>query len=112
MMSWVHQMNTGDSKLRDVAIRCGYSLYKVAKCYLFSIHHTGMIAFMEEPDLFPNVEKSFEVVECFAEDPLCSTVVNIRKNCTGKEFESYLETRLRALNVCFETEAELRLSGK
>lgn len=57
MMSWVHQMNTGDSKLRDVAIRCGYSLYKVAKCYLFSIHHTGMIAFMEEPDLFPNVEK-------------------------------------------------------
>lgn len=43
---------------------------------------------------------------------MCSTVVNIRKNCTGKEFESYLETRLRALNVCFETEAELRLSGK
>ena len=48
IMSWVHQMNTCGSKLRDVAIRCGYSSYKVAKCFLSCIHHTGMNAFMEE----------------------------------------------------------------
>lgn len=111
--SWMHEANSGGFKLKDIATRSGYSPYKVAKCFLSCVHHhTGMIAFMEEPDTILNTNKSFEVVECCVEDPLCSTVVDIRKNCTGKEFESYLEKRLRALNVCFETEADLRLSGR
>ena len=43
---------------------------------------------------------------------MCSTIIDIRKNCIGKEFEEYLEVRLRDLSICFETEAELRMRGK
>ena len=43
---------------------------------------------------------------------MCSTIVDVRKNCIGNEFEDYLESRLRNLSICFETEAELRMRGK
>ena len=53
-----------------------------------------------------------DLLSCIADDPLCSTIVDLRKNVIGKEFEEYLEMNLRKLSICFETEAELRLQGK
>jgi hypothetical protein len=43
---------------------------------------------------------------------MCCTIVDVRKSCIGREFEEYLEIRLRKLNICFETENDLRSRGK
>ena len=132
--NWVQQVDTNGNKLKDIAVRGGYSSYKVAKCFLSHAHRVELTEFMEEPSAILNDKRrywnvsfsiiriasrrtflsfySFDVLECCVEDPLCSTIVDIRKNCMGKEFESYLERRLKDLNICFETELELRMRGK
>ena len=54
----------------------------------------------------------YQLLDSLARDTLSSTLLDILKNSTGKEFECYLENRLSELKICFETESELRLQGK
>lgn len=64
--SWMHEANSGGFKLKDIATRSGYSPYKVAKCFLSCVHHhTGMIAFMEEPDTILNTNKRYSLLLFF-----------------------------------------------
>ena len=53
-----------------------------------------------------------DIIRCCLEDPFSSQSADLVKHCMGKEFEELLYDLLRGKQICFETEAELRLQGK
>lgn len=53
-----------------------------------------------------------DLIRCCIEDPYLSNTSDSLKRCVGEEYEELLYQLLREHNLCFETEAELRLQGK
>jgi len=93
-------------------LNCGS--YKAAKVVLESVLGKGVSVaqFIEQPSLLEDVWLRQNVLDCIAADPLCSLEADLTRECAGKEFEALLLQQLRAKNMCFETEAELRSRGK
>ena len=93
-------------------VNCGS--YKAAKVVLESVlgKSVSVAQFIEQPSLLEDVWLRQNVLDCIAADPLCSLEADLTRECAGKEFEALLLQQLRAKNMCFETEAELRSRGK
>jgi len=98
--------------LCSLAASTSTSPYKLARTYLAEVAHIEYSDFLNNPNLIEDENIRFDLLGCIADDPMCSTIVDIRKACTGRDFEEYLEYRLLDLNICFETENNLRLQGK
>mmetsp|Transcript_13360 Transcript_13360/g.25078 ORF Transcript_13360/g.25078 Transcript_13360/m.25078 type:complete len:314 (+) Transcript_13360:353-1294(+) len=54
---------------------------------------------------------AFEVLEAVNSDPICAPRFDKERQYIGMEFEIRLETALRAINIPFETENDLRAKG-
>ena len=57
--NWVQQVDTNGNKLKDIAVRGGYSSYKVAKCFLSHAHRVELTEFMEEPSAILNDKRRY-----------------------------------------------------
>lgn len=53
-----------------------------------------------------------DLIRCCIEDPYLSNTSDSLKRCMGEEYEELLYQLLREHDLCFETEADLRLQGK
>ena len=68
--------------------------------------------FVTNPTIVQNAFLRDGLRRCIGEDPGCSAIVSLKKECVGKEWELYLEEQLRRRDICFETESDLTRKGK
>lgn len=99
----------------EIATRFRVSGYQVARrlVELFCGSKKSFSEMMED-DFQESMDGTLyaELLVCMSEDPYNSQPCNQMQECIGNEFEEYLVDRLRGMDLCFETEAELRLRGK
>jgi hypothetical protein len=103
-------------KLFDIAKEKRFSPYKLAKIYTKYKYQRDFKLSQVMSDLsltqFENSAIAADILRCCLEDPCSSQSADAVKHCMGQEFEELLYGALKERNICFETEAELRLQGK
>ena len=100
----------------EIAKEKRFSPYKLAKIYV-KYYFPGDFKLSKEwtelPSAnFANSKIRADIMRCCLEDPFSSQAADAVRHCIGKEYEELLYDALKDKNICFETEAELRLQGK
>lgn len=105
----------------SLARRYGCSSYRITKIFLerlhsiYKIHHCDIYnvsVFIDNPHIILDNTLRHELLSGITNDLLCSPLHDQLKECVGKEYESYLIDKLKAKNMVFETENDLRNKGK
>lgn len=90
----------------------GWSSYKAAKTFLEQNFKLPVSAFVRNPSVIVDVKLRDDICKCIAEDSVASLESSLLQECSGREYEDYLISRLTELKICFETESDLKLQGK
>ena len=91
-----------------------FSPYKLAKIYCeynYGIDFQ-LSRFLTSPDMVANAKCRADIMKCVTCDPSSSFEMELLKHTIGCEYEEVLYSKLASINICFETESEMRLKGK
>ena len=106
------RVQSGETLLA-IASEMHISSYKLAKVYLDAMYSAlPMSKIVQNPAIIQNERLRWDILNCIANDSICSHESSQIQECMGREYEELLISMLNRMKMCFETEADLRLRGK
>ena len=76
----------------------------------FGIKSVG--AFLENPFMVEDIRLREDLLSCIMQDRSYAPDAEQLKDCCGKEYEDLLESNLKRLNFCFQTEGNSNIYSK
>jgi len=110
----IERVNKNGELLFDIASNMGFSPYKLAKMYTEAVYGQSyqLSVLVESPAIFNNNKLHSDILRCYSDDLSSSIEIELLKQCVGREFEEILYSKLDEMQICYETEIEMRKRGK